>query len=154
MLPRRMSVLGGVACWICAGFFHGCDAGPAPEDRVRAWLGDAVEAAEARDIGALRMLIAADYADGRGNDKPALVNYCRALIAQHRTLRVFAEIEHIELLSPVWAKVRVRAAIAGQEADQAWWNTYADLYRFDLELIAGDGRFELVRATWSRVRDR
>lgn len=152
--PRRVSGFRLFLCGILAGLLSGCGTDPTPEDAVRAWLADVVEAAEARDVGALRTLIAADYSDGRGNDKPALVNYCRGLILQHQTLRVFAEFERIELLSPVWAKLRVRAAIAGKEVDQAWWEASADLYRLDLELIETDGRWELVRADWAPAHDR
>jgi len=132
----------------------GCQGDANPEDQVRGFIADAVEAAERRDVGALRGLIASDYADGRGNDKAALVNYCRFLILQHQTLRVFADVEQIELLSPVWARATLRAALAGREVEQAWWQTQADFYRFELELIAADGQWRLVRADWSRLANR
>lgn len=132
----------------------GCQRDVGPEDEVREWIDDAVEAAERRDVGALRGLIASDYADGRGNDKGALVNYCRFLILRHQTLRVFADVGQIELLSPVWARATLRAALAGREVEQGWWETQADFYRFELELIADDGQWRLVRADWSRIGDR
>ena len=90
----------------------GCQRDVGPEEEVRAWIRGAIEAAERRDVGDLRSLIASDYADGRGNDKTALVNYCRFLILQHQTLRVFADVEKIELLSPVWARAFIAMACA------------------------------------------
>ncbi len=132
----------------------GCQRDVGPEDEVRAWIRGVIEAAERRDVGDLRSLIASDYADGRGNDKTALVNYCRFLILQHQTLRVFADVEQIELLSPVWARATLRAALAGREVEQAWWETQADFYRFELELVAADGEWRLIRADWARSADR
>ncbi len=148
MRARSSIALAGAALVVLAG----CARSQDPETAVRAWLDAAAAAAEARDVGDLRALIADDYADGRGNDKAALVNYCRALVLRHQTVRVFVDVDEIEMLSPTWAKVGLRAALAGREVDDSWWQTRADLYRFDLELIVADGDWRLIRADWRRDR--
>ncbi|MEJ2159688.1 MAG: hypothetical protein P8X53_04295 [Chromatiales bacterium] len=108
-----------------------------------------------RPFAAATMLIfALAVAPGCQRDVGPEVNYCRFLILQHQTLRVFADVEQIELLSPVWARATLRAALAGREVEQAWWETQADFYRFELELVAADGEWRLIRADWARSADR
>jgi hypothetical protein len=139
-----------LAAAVLLGGLAACGGEPGtPEARVRAWLETGQAAAEARDVGALKDMIAEDYQDEDGHDKQALVNYIRALMLRNQVVHVFMDVESIEMVSPEWARVSLVAALAGRKAEQdPVWQSRADLYRFELEILGEDGDFELVRAEW------
>jgi hypothetical protein len=85
---------------------------------------NAETAAEARDPGALRELVADDYHDADGRDADEIRRYVRA---------------------------QVTVGMLGRESDSTW-DLAADIQRFDLRLAREDGAWRVTRASWQAVR--
>lgn len=125
-----------------------------PEEQIRVLVTQAQTAAEAREMGPLRTLIAEDYADSQGNDRKAIENLLRIYFMRNQSVHLLTRIREIQVASPDHATVSVAAAMAGRAianpGELAGLN--ANLYRFDLELIRRDGAWRVQRATWEPAR--
>lgn len=132
--------------------FGGC-AGPAdPEAQLRALITAAEAAAEQRDTGFFRDLIAPGYADSRGNDRQRLIDYLRGYFLVHREIDVVSRIATVEVSGADAARIVVHAGILGRRAGQpALAGLAADLYRIELELVGGDGAWRVIGASWERA---
>ena len=149
--PRRLLAAAGLAALLA-----GCGATPGdPETQVRAVLTRAEQAAEAKDLEAIRDLIDDTYADEQGNDRAAV----RRLIALHflrnDAIHLLTRVRSLEFPKPARAEVTLLVAMAGRPIptvrDLA--AIRADLYRFDLEFQdAGSGEWRVIRARWRRAR--
>lgn len=132
-----------------------CSRQSAPEAEIRAFVARAQAAAEGRDVGALRALIADDYADARGYDRKAVENLIRLQVLRHQSIHLFTRIRSIEFPEPERARVSVAAAMAGRPVTQVdeLVGVDADLYRFDLDMARGSDREWRVRqAAWEPAR--
>jgi hypothetical protein len=125
----------------------GCAEPTTPEAEVRAFIAEAETAAEARDLSDMRPLIAENYSDRRGNDKPSLENLLRFLFVTHQSVHLQVYIESIEFEQPGVANA---IALVGM-ADTAGALPDVDLYQFDARLIRNDAdEWQLVEADWRR----
>lgn len=126
----------------------------APETQIRTLVTQAQTAAEARDVRALRALIANDYADARGNDRKAIENLIRLHILRNQSIHLLTRIRDIAFPQPDHATVSVAAAMAGRPVADAGElvGVNADLYRFDLELVQRGGEWQVQRAAWEPAR--
>lgn len=158
MAGRGMAAAIRLAGWawvIVALALGACSRPSAPEAEIRAFVAKAQAAAEARDVGALRALIADDYGDSRGLDRKTVVNLIRLQVLSHQTIHLFTHIRAIELPEPGYARLSVAVAMAGRPVAQAdeLAGVTADLYRFELELVRGSDREWRVRqAAWEPAR--
>ena len=129
------------------------DAG-SPETEIRALVAQAQTAAEERKVGDLRALIADDYTDAHGYDRKTVENLIRLHVLRNQSIHLFARIRDIAFPQPDRATVSVAAAMAGRPVASAGElvGVNADLYRFDLELIRRDGKWQVQRAAWEPAR--
>jgi hypothetical protein len=125
-----------------------------PEDQVRALLAASEQAAEAKDLPALKDMIAGEYGDSRGNDRQAAVAIVRYHFLRNEAVHLLTRIGDIEFTGPGKAEVSLLVAMAGEPiptADEIG-TLRADLFRFDITLAAGaDGKWRLVTASWGRA---
>lgn len=125
----------------------GCSEPSPPEAEIRALIANAETAAEARDLGYIRPLIAEAYTDRRGYNKPEIENLLRLLFARYQSLHLQVYIESIEFEQPYIANA---TALVGM-ADTAGALPDVDLYQFDFRLIRNDDdEWKLVEAEWLR----
>jgi hypothetical protein len=122
-----------------------------PETEVRTFVAQAQAAVEARNARDLRVLIAEDYVDAKGNDHKAIENLIRLHIFRNQSIHVLTRIRAIEFPEPERALVIVMAALAGRPVanidELAGLN--ANVYRFDLELIRrGKDDWQVRHAAW------
>jgi len=125
-----------------------------PEVQLREMLDRAETAAETRDLGALRKLIAADYTDVYGHDRRAIDALLRFYVAQHHSIYVLKFVREVELPEPGRARAVILAGISGQPiADASQLEpARADLLRFTLDLRdEGGGKWTVARAQWERA---
>jgi len=136
---------------VFAGLATGCGGQDAPEDAVRAVVGAAEQAAEARDASALLDLVADDYRDARGNGAEEIRRYLRGYLVAHQSITLLTRIDSIELPATDLARVKATVGMVGKEAEAAGaWDLAADLYEFDVTLAREDGAWRVTRAQWRR----
>jgi hypothetical protein len=125
-----------------------------PEAEIRALVVRAQTAAEARDMRDLRALVADDYADAQSHDRKAMESLIRLHVLRNQSIHLLTRIRDIAFPQPDRATVSVAAAMAGRPVASAGElvGVNADLYRFDLELIRRDGKWQVQRAAWEPAR--
>lgn len=106
---RRLSLAG---CAICAALIAACTNG-SDEQRVRAVISAAEQAAEARDTSDAMALVADDYSDAQGFDKEQLRNFLRAYFLTHPRIELFVRVGTIEFPALDLAHVRVEMTLVG-----------------------------------------
>jgi hypothetical protein len=129
-----------------------CSEAPqSPEERVRAALEAVEEAAEARDVAALKEHISDSYADARGNDKQKLAGLATFHFMQNRGVHLLLEVRKVVVEVPGEARAAALVAMAGRPiaGREALPGLNASLYYFDVELAEEDGDWRITRATWS-----
>ena len=127
-----------------------CTAKPvSPEDEIRQYLDNAVEAAESRNHGNLLDLIEEDYLDQKGVDKSQLSTLLRAYFFRHKNIYLFTKIREISFPADNEARVILHVAMAGSVISDASTlvNLRARMYRFELQLFKKD-EWLLRSAKW------
>lgn len=137
----------------CAALWLGaCAAGDSPEAEVRAVVDEAERAAEARDVGALLDLVAADYRDDRGNQRGELRQYVRGYFVAHQSIHLLTRVDSVELPATDLARVRATVAMLGRQAEsESAWDLAAEVYDFDITLAREEGDWRVTRAEWRRA---
>jgi hypothetical protein len=129
--------------------------GPAgtPEDEIRALVDAAELAAEERDAGDLRALIADDYRDPGGRTAGDIRGIVHGYLVAHQSIRLITRIDSIELEGTELARLEVTVGMLGREAGaDSGWDLAGDVYRFDLRLAREDGEWRVIRAGWQESR--
>lgn len=124
----------------------GCGEAPTdPETAVRDLIAAAEQAARDRDLDLFREHIAADYSDGHGNDRAAVLNRLRVLFLRYRQPRLLTRIHAIRFPAPDRAEVELWLGTAdtGRLA--------FDSRRLELSLRRSDGDWQLLHAQWERA---
>ncbi len=121
-----------------------------PSDPIQALLDRAERAAESRDATALRACLADDFSGPDGLTADAAADLARRYLAGYETVALDVYDVDIER-EPATARVTLRADFTGEARKIG---PLANLlppgasYRFDLELLARDGDWRVVRAGW------
>lgn len=124
-----------------------------PAAEIRALLTAAEAAAEARDTGFFRDVIAAAYRDAGGNDRDQAVSLVRGLFVANQKIEVVSRIDSIELKGADAATAVLHAGLVGQRAGASMLGGLSgDLYRFELELVNGGGDWQIIGARVTRAR--
>ena len=152
MSVRRSAVL--VLLWIMAlTGVAGCGVAD-PERELRQRIEAAVAAAQARDTGFFRGLIAESFVDQRGNDRQALLNRMRGQFLIQQRIEVISRVEEVVMHGADAAETIIVAGIVGSTSQRlALGSVSADLYRIELEWSHNDGDWRVIGARWSRLGD-
>lgn len=149
---KRSAVAACCALPLFAGLLAGCAGKGSPEDEVRAAVGAAEEAAEARDASALLDLVADDYRDSRGNGAEEIRRYLRGYLVAYQSITLLTRIDAIEMPATDLARVQATVGMVGKEAEAAGaWDLATDLYELDVTLAREDGEWRVTRADWGRA---
>jgi hypothetical protein len=123
-----------------------------PEAELRALLAAAEEAAEARDVGFFGDLLSAAYRDSHGNDREQVLRTLRGYFIANQRVEIVSRVDEVTLQGGDAARVVLHAGLLGQRSGAAALaGVDADLYRFELELAANDGEWQIIGARWSRA---
>jgi hypothetical protein len=118
-----------------------------PDVELRALIAAAEEAAEARDGGFFRDLIAPSYRDSRG-----MINLIRGYFLTHSRIEIVTNIDEIALEGADAARIVLRAGIVGQRAGQSLLGGLeGELTLLELELIKQDSDWRVIGASWQRA---
>lgn len=120
---------------------------------MRATLARAEQAVAAKDLAALRNLIAERYSDGDGRDRRAIEQILRVYFLRHGSIHVLTRVQSVSFPAPGRAEVVVLVAMAGTPiaAGTDLRGLAADLHRFELTLVREGGAWRAVRAEWRRA---
>jgi len=130
-----------------------CSCGGSPTDaeaELRALVDATAAAAEARDTGFFRDLIADDYADAAGRSRDDLIDRVRGYFFLNTSVEVLTRIERVELLGGDAAELVVQAALVGGRRNGALPDIDADFRRIELELVRDGARWQVIAAAWGR----
>lgn len=138
---------------ILLALLSGCNGEPdSAETRLRQILAEAEEAAERRETGFFRTLIAEDYTDRHGRSRSNMIDLARVYFLRNQSIHILSRIEAIEFSAPELARIELVAGLAGRDQEpSSAWEIQADVYRFELEMRLGDeGDWKLIDASWRR----
>lgn len=147
-MPICGRVLAAFAVCVC-----GCSAED-PATVIEQLVEDAEIAAESRDTGHFRGLVADSYVDARGNDRERLIDLIRGYFFTHPSIDVFTRIESVELSGEDAADVVVLAGVLGRRPGEGLLEGFdGRLYRLELELVENGGDWQVIGADWERSLD-
>jgi len=126
-----------------------CSDDSSPEDQIRRFVDNAVQAAEDRSVDDLSELLHANFADQRGHDSKQLAGLLRVYFFRHKNIHLFSRIDSIEMLSANQASVSLYVAMASTVISDvsALSSLSARIYRFELQLVKQDD-WLLRHASW------
>lgn len=115
---------------------------------MRALVGSAESAAEARDASALKDLVADDYQDRQGRTAADVRNFLHAWLVAHPSVNLLTRIDSIELEGTELARVEVTVGLLGREAKgDADWKVAFEVERLEVRLAREDGEWRVIGAT-------
>lgn len=132
----------------------GCGDDETPEDRVRGYIERVTESAEARKWRSFDNYVADDYSDDQGLSKKDVLGIVGRYILSHKSIHILDRVASIDIDEAGNAHAVVYAAMAGQPVHDPkdLMQLTADVYRFEIELQAGeDGVFRTRKGDWRSV---
>ncbi|MBT8107891.1 MAG: hypothetical protein KJP17_06625 [Gammaproteobacteria bacterium] len=145
-LTRSMCTLGVVLLLAACG-------GPAsaPEEELRAWVADGVDAASAKERRRLVGMISSAYTDARGNERSDIEKLLRVYFLRQHKIALLSNIEEITVYDDTAARVMLTVGMAGTNDGVLGFS--ADAYRFALELEKDGNEWLLIAARWGELGD-
>ncbi|QKQ25784.1 hypothetical protein [Candidatus Reidiella endopervernicosa] len=133
----------------------GCGSDPdSAETQIRAMIDRTEEAAEARELGTFRTILADEFNNRSGIDRKQAINLLRLQFFRNKRIHLLTRIKSLKIgENDDVAEMVLMVAMAGQPIGNldALVNLRADLHRFDLLLMKIDDDWQIVEATWRRA---
>lgn len=148
-LPRL--ILGGVVLTALAAFVTCSRDRPTPEEQIRSLVTRAELAAEQKDLRALRAFVSERYHDEDDNDRESVMRLLAYHFLRHRFVHVVTTVTSVRVRAPNRAEAVVFAGLASRAGDsfRDALLAHADVYRFDLRLVADTpGDWTVAGAAW------
>lgn len=122
-----------------------------PEAGIRELIERAELAAESRDTGFFRGVMAERYTDTRGNDRDRLIAMMRGYFLTHPSIEMVTRIDSIVLSGTDAAEVVLHAGVLGRrDGVPLVAGLEGDLFRIELELVDQGGQWSVIGAHWER----
>ena len=126
-----------------------CGTAEGPEEQVRAWIEQGVEAAESKSRRELVEMISPAYADARGNGRDDIDKLLRLYFLRAQTVNLLPRVNDVRVIADEIAEVELTVGMAG--ATDSALGFSADAYRFELELERDGDDWQLISARWAEV---
>lgn len=123
----------------------------APEEELRAWVADGIDAAGNKERRRLVGMIASGYADARGNERDDIENMLRVYFRRQHKIALLSNIEEITVYDDTAARMVLTVGMAGTNDGVLGFS--ADAYRFALELEKDADEWLLISARWGELGD-
>jgi hypothetical protein len=118
---------------------------------LSALLDEAEAAAEARDAGFFRGLVAEAYADAEGRSRDDLVGLARGYFALNAHVEVIVRVPEITLLGDDAAEMTLEAAVIGRPSGGSVIDSDPGFFKVAVELVKDGSRWQVVGSDWQRV---
>ena len=139
-----------LTCCLCAAVLSACsEERSAPEQELRAWVDEGIEAAEAKERRRLVGMVSPAYTDGRGNERSDIEDLLRVYMFRQNRIVLLPDIEEITVYDDTAAMIVMTVAMAGTSDGVLGFS--ADAYRFALELEKDGGEWQLISARWGEL---
>lgn len=131
----------------------GACGGPAsaPEEELRAWVADGMEAARNKERRELVGMISRSYSDARGNERGDIENLLRVYFLRMSNIKLLSTIEEITVYDDTAAEIVMTIGMAGTHEGVLGFS--ADAYQFELELEKDSDEWQLIAARWGELGD-
>jgi hypothetical protein len=126
-----------------------------PEVRIRNMVSAMESAVQQRSLDQVKELVSSDYKDQWNNDRRAALRSLLFYFQGHQSIHLLTRISDIQLNDDAsQARVIVYVGMAGQPVDksESLIALNADLYRFDVDLIADGDKWLVSSARWEKAR--
>ena len=141
---NRARVMAAVIAACVLAACGGTDEGP--EAAIRAWVAEGHQAAENKDRGALIDMVAAEYADSRGNNRNDIENLLRFYFLRQQKVALITRIDELTVFGDTAAEVTLQVGMAGTNDNVLGFS--ADAYRIEMELVREGDDWLLTYARW------
>lgn len=145
-LTRSMCTVGVLLLVVACG-------GPvsAPEEELRAWVAEGIDAASAKERRKLVGMISSAYTDARGNKRSDIEDMLRVYFLRQDKIALVSNIEEITVYDDTAARIMLTVGMAGTNDGVLGFS--ADAYRFALELEKDGDEWLLIAARWGELGD-
>ncbi len=126
-----------------------------PEVRIRNMVSAMESAVQQRSLDQVKELVSSDYKDEWNGDRRAALRSLLFYFQGHQSIHLLTRISDIQLNDDAsQARVIVYVGMAGQPVDksESLIDLNADLYRFDVDLIADGDEWLVSSARWEKAR--
>lgn len=121
----------------------------APEEELRAWVANGVEAAQNKERRELMGMVAKSYVDARGNERDDIDGMLRVYFLRQHRIALLPKIEEITVYDDTAGKIVMTVGMAGTNDGVLGFS--ADAYRFALELEKEANEWQLISARWGEL---
>ncbi|MDW7772069.1 MAG: hypothetical protein SCH71_04175 [Desulfobulbaceae bacterium] len=146
----RIRILLSVFVFVFFFLVSGCGPDDSPEEQIRLFIKAGEEAAEARDAGALKKLIAENYEDAHRRTRRDITALAGRYFLANKNIHIFTRVGKLLFSEKDTAELQLYVAMTGRNAadSNALLNMQADLYLFDLLLVWVNKEWRLMSADW------
>ena len=126
-----------------------------PEVQIRNMVSAMETAVEQRSLDSVKGLVDSEYKDEWNGDRRAALRALMFYFQGHQSIHLLTRISDIQLSDDASrASVTVYVGMTGDPVEQSesLIDLNADLYRFDIELVADDNDWLVTSAKWQRAR--
>jgi len=147
---RTLCTFGWIPAVTVAAVLAGCGGpAPGPEEALRAWVDKGVSAAENKRRAELMGMVAASYADSRGNAREDIDKLLRLYFMRQNRIALLPSIQALTIYDDSAALIDLTVGMAGTGGGTFGFS--ADAYRFVLEVGKDGDDWELLSARWGEL---
>ena len=123
-----------------------------PEQQIAQLNSDAKLAVEAKDVSALKDMVADDFKSGQ-YDKNSIIRLVALYLLGHKNLHLFSLTRSLQIIDQDNAKAAVLVAMAGQPIENAdqLIDLRAEMLRFDVNYLRNDDEWKVIGVEWKRA---
>ena len=149
----RTWLIKALAVSVMVAGLAGCSEPPPAEEQIRQLNSAAETAAEAKDVSALKDMVAEDYRDPNGNDRTAVVRMVQFYMLRNKSIHLYTLTRSLEVLDDDNAVAEIFVAMAGEPIESAdqLLRMRADLIRFDVRYARRDDEWKVIDVDWRRA---
>lgn len=126
-----------------------------PDQQIRQLLADMESAVQQRSLDQVKALVSADYNDQWNGSRSAALRSLMFYFQGHQSIHLLTRVSAIELAEDQQqARVIVYVGMAGNPVENAQQllAINADIYRFEIDLVADGKEWLVSHARWQRAR--
>ena len=146
-LPAKIFVVS-----VVAGLIACSDGETSPEQQIAQLNSDAKQAAEAKDVGTLKDMVAGDFKSGQ-YDKNSIIRLVALYLLGQKNLHLFSLTRSLQIIDQDNAKAAILVAMAGQPIDNAdqLRDLRVEMLRFDVSYMRKEDEWKVIGVEWERA---